>query len=59
MSENFPYEDDDSLLRDQLFYLLNEMELAVERGLEDLSRQDVMVFRARLDRISAKVRGLS
>jgi hypothetical protein len=56
MTEHDPYDHGLSLLRDQLFYLLSELELAFERGFAQLSQQDAAIFRARLDLMSARAR---
>jgi hypothetical protein len=46
--------DERSLRRDYLFYLLSEIEGALERTLEDLSQEDAATVGARLGRFALK-----
>jgi hypothetical protein len=49
MCDNDIRHDERSLLRDQIFYLLGEMEVAFERGSVYLSQRDAAVLLTRLD----------
>jgi hypothetical protein len=47
--------DEQTLRRDNLVYLLSEIELALDRALSELSHDDATTIGARFNRLGAKV----